>query len=417
MSVTRRLAADSRTVVDVVIAGLIGVFSLIGVLTESTDLSPGEQAPDALAFTIVVAGAVALVWRRRTPVVVLVLVSTLLVVYWLLGYDSLLSLLGLPALFAVAAYSEDRRLAWGAMGAACAVLLVVASLAVLDRPDGFDLLTAVSMTAFLAAAISAGVVMRNRERIFVDSERRAAVAEADRVAEAERAVANERARIAREMHDVVAHGMSVIAVQAAAGREIVRTDPERAAEVFARIETVGRDSLGELRRMLGVLRDDGVEPASLAPQPGIAEIATAVAEADASGVATELTVEGTPRALPTGVELAAYRIVQEALTNVLKHAGSSAVAQVRIVYEPDGLVVEVLDDGRGAVTSLFGAGAGHGLIGMRERVAIYGGELTAGSRPGGGYRVRATLPINAAGRRSSGAGAELDTSPTPGARW
>jgi signal transduction histidine kinase len=168
--------------------------------------------------------------------------------------------------------------------------------------------------------------------------------------------------------------------------------------------------------MWGVLRDGGGEPASLAPQPGLAEIATAVAEADASGVATELTVEGTPHALPPGVELAAYRIVQEALTNVLKHAGSSATAQVRIVHEPDGLVVEVLDDGRGAVTSLFGAGAGHGLIGMRERVAIYGGELTAGPRPGGGYRVRATLPVNAAGRTASGAGADLDTSPTPGAR-
>jgi signal transduction histidine kinase len=401
VSLTRRAAVDPRTTVDVVIAVLLGTFSLIGVVAESADPPPGEHAADALAYGLVVVAALALVWRRKAPVTVLAVVTVLVSVFWLLGYASLLSLIGLPALYSVAAYSEDRRLAWVTVVAAAGTLLVVASLTVFDRPEGYELLTAVSMAAFLAAAVAAGVVMRNRERIFVDSERRAALAEADRVAEAERAVASERARIAREMHDVVAHGMSVVAVQAAAGQAIVRTDPDRAAEVFARIEAVGRESLGELRRMLGVLRDASGETASLSPQPGLADLADAVVEASESGIATELIVDGERRDLPPGVELAAYRIVQEALTNVLKHAGASASAQVRLAYERDAVVLEVTDDGRGAVTSLFGRGGGHGLIGMRERVAIYGGTLSAGPRPGGGYRVRASLPIQHDDERSA----------------
>ncbi|HEX6659996.1 MAG TPA: sensor histidine kinase, partial [Ilumatobacter sp.] len=263
----------------------------------------------------------------------------------------------------------------------------------LDSDDGYDALNALSMVAFLAAAITAGVVIRNRERIFVDTERRAAAAEADRVAEAERAVVRERSRIAREMHDVVAHSMSVISVQAAAGREIVHVNPDKAAEVFATIEVVGRESLAELRRMLGVLRETGDEQTSLAPQPGMVDIAAAVEQSSAAGVTTKLMIDGEQRALAPGVELAAYRIVQEALTNVRKHAGGSASATVRIAYEPQEVTIEVIDDGRGAVSSLSRSGGGHGLIGMRERVEIYGGELTSGPRPGGGFVVRAVLPV------------------------
>lgn len=379
--------------VDLVVATVVTVLSVVDVASASAEHLPGERAADGFAYALVIAGSASMVWRRRAPIAVLAIVTTVLITFWLRDHGALLAVLGLPALYAVAAHEERRRRAWWALGVVCVVLMLAASVSVLDRPDGFAYLTALSVTAFLIASIAAGVIIRNRERIFVDTERRAAAAEADRLAEAERAVARERSRIAREMHDVVAHGMSVVAVQAAAGREIVHANPDMAAEVFARIEAVGRESLTELRRMLGVLRDEGDNEASLSPQPGIADIAAAVAQSSATGVATELIVEGRQRALAPGIELAAYRIVQEALTNVRKHAGASASATVRISYDTDVLVVEVTDDGRGAVTSMSAVGTGHGLIGMRERVEVYGGEFMSGPRLGGGYTVRAVLPI------------------------
>jgi signal transduction histidine kinase len=324
---------------------------------------------------------------------VLAYVTAAIVVIYLRDYGASLSVLGLPALYAVAAHEDHRRRAWWAMVASCVSLLVAASASLLDTDDGFDTLTLLTMIAFLGGAITAGVIIRNRERIFVDTERRASAAEADRLAAAERAVASERSRIAREMHDVVAHSMSVISVQAAAGREIVHADPDKAAKVFATIETVGRESLAELRRMLGVLRDTGDHGAALSPQPGIADIPAVVAQTSASGVSSDLVVEGHARALAPGIELAVYRVVQEALTNVLKHAGPSTSAAVRIAYAANEVTVEVTDDGRGAATGLSAGGAGHGLIGMRERVEIYGGTFAAGPRDGSGFGVVAVLPI------------------------
>jgi signal transduction histidine kinase len=401
MNATRRWARDPRVLIDLVVATVVTVLSAFEVAATSAEPLPGERTADALAYALVIAGSLCLVWRRRTPIAVLAIVTVVLVAFWLRGYGALMSVLGLPALYAVAAHAEHRRRAWWAMATAFVVLLVAASASVLDRPDGFAYLQLFSMAAFLIAAAAAGVLIRNRERIFVDTERRAAAAEADRLVEAERAVVRERARIAREMHDVVAHAMSVIAVQAAAGREIAHANPDKAAEVFARIETVGRESLTELRRMLGVLRDTGDDDASLSPQPGIADIPTAVARSSAIGVTAELVIVGQQHPLAPGIELAAFRIVQEGLTNVRKHAGASASATVRISYEPNDLVVEVTDDGRGAATSLSGVGSGNGLIGMRERVEIYGGHFTAGPRVGGGYGVRAVLPIVNSDARTS----------------
>ncbi len=388
-----RWVRDPRVLVDLVVATVVAVLSVVEVAATSAEPLPGERPADALAYALVIAGSIALVWRRRVPVAVLAVVSVVLIVFWSRGHAALLSVLGLPALYAVAAHCEHRRRAWWAMATAGVVLMVAASLSVLDRPEGFAYLQALSIAAFLAGAVAAGVLIRNRERIFVDTERRAAAAEADRLAEAQRAVIRERSRIAREMHDVVAHAMSVVAVQAAAGREIVHANPDKAAEVFARIEAVGRESLTELRRMLGVLRETGDDGASLSPQPGVSDIAAAVEQSSATGVATELIVDGTQRPLAPGIELAAFRIVQESLTNVRKHAGAAAAATVHITYEPEVLVVEVTDDGRGAATSMSGVGTGNGLIGMRERVEIYGGQFTSGPRRGGGYLVRATLPI------------------------
>jgi signal transduction histidine kinase len=393
MTAVRRWATDPRRLVDLLVVVVVAVLSVADVASASTARVAGERPADALAYVLVLAGSVSLYWRRRAPLAVLAFVTAVVVTMYLSDYSAYLSVLGLTGLYAAAAHAEHRRRAWWAIGISSTCLIGAACVSLLDRPEGFAYLTVVSMVGFLMAAIAAGVIIRNRERIFVDTERRAAQAEADRVVEAERAVVRERSRIAREMHDVVAHGMSVIAVQAAAGREIVHTNPDKAAEVFARIEAVGRESLDELRRMLGVLRETGDEQTSLAPQPGIADIAAAVDRSSTSGVATTLVIDGRQRSLAPGVELAAYRIVQEALTNVRKHAGAAASATVRITYEPQALAIEISDDGRGAVTALSRSGAGHGLIGMRERVEVYGGELTSGPRPGGGFVVRAVLPI------------------------
>jgi signal transduction histidine kinase len=393
-------------VVDIAVAGVVAVLSVVDVAAETDMARPGDRPADALAYALVVLGSLSLFWRRRAPVAVLAIVIAVAVTMYLREYGAFLAVLGLTATYAVAAHEENRRWAWSAMIAASVALMVAAGVSVLrTEDDSFAYFTALSVMAFLAAAITAGVLIRNRERIFADTERRAAAAEADRQAEAERAVASERRRIAREMHDVVAHSMSVIAVQAAAGREIVHANPDKAADVFARIETVGRESLAELRRMLGVLRDTGDSDQSLSPQPGIGDIAAAVAQSCASGVTTDLVIDGPPRAVAPGIELAAYRIVQEALTNVRKHAGPTASATVHITYQPHTVSVEVTDDGRGAATALAGSGAGQGLVGIRERVEIYGGTFTAGSRTGGGFVVRAELPtVNSDAARASAVG-------------
>jgi len=393
MTAVRGWLADRRLMIDVLVAAVVTVLAVVDTASTSTERLAGERPAGALAYVIVIAASASLAWRRRAPIAVLAVVTVAVVVFWVAGYGALLSALGLPALYAVAAHEENRWRAWWAIGVACTVLMVTAGTTVLDRPAGFAYFTALSVAGFLIAAIGAGVVIRNRERIFVDTERRAAQAEADRLAEAERAVVRERSRIAREMHDVVSHSMSVVAVQAAAGREIVHTNPDKAAEVFARIETVSRESLTELRRMLGVLRDGTDVEASLTPQPRIADVAATVEESSALGVTTKLVVEGEQRPVAPGIELATYRIIQEALTNVRKHAGASASATVRISYGSNELVVEVIDNGRGAASAFAADGKGHGVIGMRERVEIYGGQFSSGPRRGGGYVVRATLPI------------------------
>jgi signal transduction histidine kinase len=203
------------------------------------------------------------------------------------------------------------------------------------------------------------------------------------------AVAAERAAIARELHDVVAHHMSVMVVQAGAARAVSASDPAATAEALRQIEASGRTGLAEMRRLLEVLKaeEDGNRRA---PQPGLARLRELLDAMRASGLPVEAVVEGTPRPLPPGVDLSAYRIVQEALTNALRHAGGAS-ARVIVRYEPDAVELEIGDDGHGPPEDPEASG-GHGLIGMRERVQLFGGELEAGPRPGGGFLVRARLP-------------------------
>ena len=214
--------------------------------------------------------------------------------------------------------------------------------------------------------------------------------DSEREERARRAVVDERLRIARELHDVVAHSMSVIAVQAGVGHHVLDSQPEEARRALAAIETTSRAALTEMRRLLGVLREEGQPRAALSPAPGLADVPQLLTQVRQAGLDVTSIVTGQPADAPTPVGLTAYRIVQEALTNVLKHGGPRA--RVSIQYGPDEVRLEICDDGRRHPAPRQPA-EGHGLIGMRERVAVFGGRLSAGSQPDGGYRVAAWLPI------------------------
>jgi signal transduction histidine kinase len=374
-------------VLDGLIALALGALCLAAFLTvERTPEQPSDA--DALGVALIIGAAAPLAFRRRWPVGVFLMVTGATVAVYVRDYpDSGLPFVVLIALYTLAAQC-DRRIT---VAATLALLLVIAFVvADVSDMDGGTLAGALAL--FTMAA-----VWGDRRKVQVayaeQLELRAAEKERERIEAARRAVGEERLRIARELHDVVAHAMSVVAVQSGVGAHVIDSRPEEAKRILETISHTSRDSLDEMRRLLGVLRAD---PASadaaeeLAPAPGLGgldELVTRVAEA---GVPVETDVQGERAAIPLGVDLAAYRIVQEALTNVLKHAGR-AEASVLVRYEPDAVHIEVADDGRGAGSAVAANGSGQGLVGMRERAALYGGELEAGPRLGGGYRVAATL--------------------------
>jgi signal transduction histidine kinase len=253
---------------------------------------------------------------------------------------------------------------------------------------------------FIGAPFAAGLWVGRGTRLA--SELRENVAELDRRQRerARHAASDERARIARELHDVVAHNVSVMVVQADGASYALDRSPERARQALAAISSTGRQALEEMRRMLGVLRS-AAEQSGVDPLPGIGELGELLDQTRAAGLAVSFAVEGVPAPLPDGVALAAYRTVQESLTNVRKHGGPAATAQVVLRYCEDALVLVITDDGRGAAA--MADGAGHGLIGMRERIAVYGGSLRAGPRPGGGYQVSASFPLAASRAAAAGA--------------
>ncbi|MFB7369148.1 sensor histidine kinase [Streptomyces sp. NPDC056222] len=259
----------------------------------------------------------------------------------------------------------------------------------------------VIMTVPFALAWVLGDSLRTRRAYFAQLEERASRLEQEREAQAKVAVAAERARIARELHDVVAHNVSVMVVQADGAAYVLDSSPETAKQALETISSTGRQALAEMRRLLGILRTgEHKEAGEYVPQPDVEQIEDLVEQVRGAGLTVDFRIEGTPRPLPSGVELTAYRIVQEALTNTRKHGGPDVGASVRLVYFDDGLGLLVEDDGRGATHEMYedgGAdGRGHGLIGMRERVGMVGGTLDAGPRPGGGFRISALLPLKPA---------------------
>jgi signal transduction histidine kinase len=247
------------------------------------------------------------------------------------------------------------------------------------------------ITLILTLAWFAGVALGTRTEQTRELRERVAAAERERRLAADRATADERNRIARELHDVVAHSVSVMVVQASGVRRLLNSDQEREREALLSVERIGREALNEMRRMLGVMRaGEEQQTAALAPQPGLQHLDRLIAQVEEAGLAVDVRIEGSRQELPPGVDLSAYRIVQEGLTNALKHA-KGAHAEVVVRYTEEGVEVEIVDDGPGA----DGDVNGQGLVGMRERVALYGGTLDAGPRDGGGFVLRAQLPLEA----------------------
>jgi signal transduction histidine kinase len=347
----------------------------------------------AVGYALALLHTLPLAARRRLPGAVLALsVASGLAVAALGLPPVILGPAILVAVYSVAAYG--RR--WVSLAGLAAAAL--GSAAVQLTPGGFEMPTPVTNTLIIGVAWLLGHFVGVR-RAYTAQLERTAEQERTRAELARRAVAEERLRLARELHDVVAHSISVIAVQSGVGAHVASTQPEEAAKALAAIEATSRAALVELRRLLGVLRQDSESPGSLSPVPGLADLDTLLAEVAKAGLGVRLRVEGTPSQLPAGVDLSAYRIVQEALTNVVKHAGP-ARAQVTICYRDQEVTVEVTDDG-GGVTAPTGddrARVGHGLIGMRERVQVFGGDLEVGPGPDGGFRVAARLPLVVEGR-------------------
>src|SRR5262249_28897173 len=321
---------------------------------------------DWLLDAIAIVASAAVAFSGRPPVATLV---------FLTGMSAFLVLAGQPGLTAAlvwAFWSVGRRLPRDeGLRLAGAALAVIAASAAIHRSG---LSNSVATIVGLAAAWLVGDSVRTR-RERADEDRR-------------RAGADERARIAREVHDMVTHNVSVMVVQAAAGNDVFDEYPDQARAALQAVEETGRRALGELRRLLDVVAGDG--DADYDPQPGLRRLDDLVASVRAAGLGVDLTVEGTPQQLSPALELSAFRIVQEALTNVLKHARASR-ASVYVRYARDALELEVADDGVGAAT----IDGGRGLVGMRERVALFGGEMAAGTRPGGGFAVRARMPLEA----------------------
>ncbi len=358
--------------------------------------------PLVLALCLVVA------LRRKAPEKMLVLAVAVGVGQLVTGVEAN------PANFAflvIIATVAARNTVWASR---CALVGAVAapSISTLRWPDpqqsiGTEVLGCIFVTITFVLAWVLGDSMRTRRAYYEQLEERTARLEREREAQSQIAAAAERARIARELHDVVAHNVSVMVVQADGAAYVLDTAPEQSKKALETISGTGRQALAEMRRLLGVLRTgEGVPDGrgscgEYVPQPGIEQLAELVDQVRAAGLAVDFTVEGTPAPLPSSVELTAYRIVQEALTNTRKHGGPHVGAKVRLRYADDAVTVLVEDDGRGAERELYETGGadrqGHGLIGMRERVGMVGGTLETGARPGGGFRISAVLPLKGAG--------------------
>lgn len=362
-------------VVDAVLAVVVAAVTIVAVVVNSTQ---DDEPMSAWGWLLLAAQLVPLIWRRRAPVTVAVVTMAAAA---LLGMAELPEP---PVMFAplLALYTAAAHRPRSVTVPLAAVIMLGAAVAIFfgDSTDAADV--AVGYFTGISAWVIGDTARSQREHT--------ALLESRRADAARQAASEERVRIARDLHDIVAHHVSVIAVQAEAAQEVLATRPDRAAEAMASVADTARTALAELRKLLGVLRS----PTDLAPQPDLAAVDELVESVRQAGLQVEVSTTGEPRPVDSMVGVTAYRVVQEALTNVIKHAGRCR-ARVSLDFGPDDLVVTVTDDGRQVSAARADVnGGGQGLLGMRERVTILGGSLDAGPRPGdGGFAVRARLPL------------------------
>jgi signal transduction histidine kinase len=378
----RALSERNWRVIDRLFAAFLACVAVLDLTANSQ-----REGPLWLNLTIMVGIAVSFVWRRShpLPVAAVTLGGLLVMAAWLTEPpDMFAAVLALvSASYAVGRHERGRRSIYGAVAGG----LAVTTLAIIFDPNDIFF----PVTFFWIVPWLAGRTIRNQTMLARELAEKAESAQHARQADERRAIALERSRIARELHDVLAHNLSVMVVQASAARRVLDKDPVKAVEAAALIERTGREALAEIRHLFGPIRRGEGEDLS-GPQ-SIARVEELARRARAAGLKVELRTNGNPVELPAGIDLAAYRIVQEALTNAIKHAGS-ARARVTVSYEPNEVVLSIEDDGEGPRDGeeLGETGGGHGLVGMRERAALYGGIVDAGRRRGGGFAVHARLP-------------------------
>ena len=372
--------ADILLAVAVAATEIFGTIAWVGATGSGTSL-------DAFGVTLLLATALPLVVRDRYPVAVLVIVATAAVLYGWLGYPGGFFTVGV--VFAIwAAVADGHRLAAVIVGVAFLAAFIVAWF-VVESGHAVDADAPFWLGGWVLAAFVLGEVSRGRRQYVEQVEQRALEAERTREEEARRRAGEERLRIARELHDVLAHDISMINVQAGVAVHLLDKQPDQARKALIAISQASKDALRELRATLGVLRQvDEADP--LAPTPGLAVLDDLVGRASAAGLSVAVETDGEPRPLPAGTDLAAYRIIQESLTNVARHAQATEVT-VSVRHGAHDLEITVDDDGIG-VPADVPLREGNGLLGMRERAIAAGGEVEAGPRPDGGFRVRARLP-------------------------
>ena len=372
------------------IAALV-VFALIAQQLITKHLLPGQHPTTVLTWLLAVLIVAPILTHRRFPRASVAVCLSAIAVYAAGRYVAYPGFAVFVLTFDIALHSEER-IAVPTLFASAVVIGIAVDL----QPTKVAVLsTYIASEIFVGAAWLAGWTLRRRRARWAELQARAERLEREREEEARRAVTEERLRIARELHDVIAHSMSVIAVQSAVGNHVIDSQPAEARQALAAIEATSRSALTEMRRLLGVLRQEGEPRGSLTPAPGLADLSALAGQVRDAGLTVWINVDGQRGPVPPGIDLSAYRIIQEALTNVIKHA-AAASASVTIRYRPDSVTVEIADQGAGAPAAGVPApraGSGHGIIGMRERVAVFGGEFSAGPGPDGGFRVRACFPI------------------------